>query len=282
MIYVYPKLSKYDLGIVRLGGAGLGNLLFTYGRALVYAQENGYQLSWPTWASVKIGPYIRNEKDKRFYGNLFQNRTGCVGGLKKIWLLCTHKKIAEELAGNVKDGQIVIFEKYVGTIEPFRQESDLIRTNLLNNMRDRDFLHSKLLDQPHIAAHIRLGDFQRATESELASGKENCSTPVSWYAKMIKKLRAEHNDEKLVLVYSDGTDEELQEVLELPNVQRVFWGNALKDMVAMSKADLLLASGSTFSLWARFLGRLDAIAYPGQLREKIALDGENIMERECL
>ena len=71
-------------------------------------------------------------------------------------------------------------------------------------------------------------------------------------------------------------------MLELPNVQRVFWGNALKDMVAMSKADLLLASGSTFSLWARFLGRLDAIAYPGQLREKIALDGENIMERECL
>ena len=41
MKYVYPKLSPRDLFIFRLGGAGLGNLLFTYGRALAYQCDDG-------------------------------------------------------------------------------------------------------------------------------------------------------------------------------------------------------------------------------------------------
>lgn len=54
MNYVYPKLSEKDLGFIRLGGAGLGNLLFTYARALVYARDHGCQMIWPTWPSVKL------------------------------------------------------------------------------------------------------------------------------------------------------------------------------------------------------------------------------------
>ena len=59
MNYVYPKLSERDLGFVRLGGAGLGNILFTYARALVYARDHRCRLIWPTWFSFKLGPILR-------------------------------------------------------------------------------------------------------------------------------------------------------------------------------------------------------------------------------
>ena len=95
MNYVYPKLSEHDLGFVRLGGAGLGNILFAYARAAVFAREHDCQLIWPTWPSIKLGPILRREADKRFYNDLFSNQSGHIGGLKKMWLLLTRTRVKE-------------------------------------------------------------------------------------------------------------------------------------------------------------------------------------------
>lgn len=39
IIYI-PKLSEKDCMLFRLGGAGLGNILFTYARAVIYVQKH--------------------------------------------------------------------------------------------------------------------------------------------------------------------------------------------------------------------------------------------------
>ena len=39
MKYLYPRLSQHDWNIMRLGGPGLGNLLFTYGRAVAESKR---------------------------------------------------------------------------------------------------------------------------------------------------------------------------------------------------------------------------------------------------
>lgn len=84
MRYLYPKLSKKDLFLFRLGGAGLGNILFTYSRAVVCSQKlPDCKFVWPTWPSLKLGTIIRNEKDKRFYNDLFTNHSDYISGLKK-------------------------------------------------------------------------------------------------------------------------------------------------------------------------------------------------------
>ena len=97
-IYIYPKLSEPDMNLFRLGGAGLGNILFTYARAVVYAAKNErIKIIWPTWPSIKLGPILRNEKDKRFYADLFKNNSGYISGLKKIVLRMTKKKMVVSL-----------------------------------------------------------------------------------------------------------------------------------------------------------------------------------------
>ena len=58
--------------VVFVWGGGLGNLLFIFARSIVLAEKINSQIIWPTWPSIKVGPWIRREKDKRFYGDLFK------------------------------------------------------------------------------------------------------------------------------------------------------------------------------------------------------------------
>ena len=85
--YVYPRLSRHELFGIRLGGAGMGNLLFIYSRAIVYGKKNGLEMIWPTWTSIHIGPYIRKEKDKRSYHNVFKPNIDDIRGVHKYLLL---------------------------------------------------------------------------------------------------------------------------------------------------------------------------------------------------
>ena len=45
MKYVYPKFDGIDLYFVRLGGSGLGNLLYPFFQALVYAKKENLGIS---------------------------------------------------------------------------------------------------------------------------------------------------------------------------------------------------------------------------------------------
>lgn len=71
----YPRLSKRDWLFLRSQGAGLGNPLFTYLRAFIYASESGGRLIKLTWPNIKLGPYIRRKPDKRTYGEPFTHRS---------------------------------------------------------------------------------------------------------------------------------------------------------------------------------------------------------------
>ena len=50
-------------------------------------------------------------------------------------------------------------------------------------------------------------------------------------------------------------------------------------MLAISSTRLLIAAGSTFSMWASFLGNISTIWFPGQMRQSIVAD-KNIFEGE--
>src|SRR5208337_4075978 len=48
-VYVYPQLHGVDLVFLRIGGVGLGNLLFPFARAVIFAKRYGFRLIAPTW-----------------------------------------------------------------------------------------------------------------------------------------------------------------------------------------------------------------------------------------
>ncbi|MDP5015756.1 MAG: hypothetical protein NWQ43_00310, partial [Dolichospermum sp.] len=54
--------------------SGLGNMLLVWARAILFAEFNGLPVLSPNWNEVRIGPWLRGERTKRYYGNLFINK----------------------------------------------------------------------------------------------------------------------------------------------------------------------------------------------------------------
>ena len=234
--YIYPKLFAHvDLGFARIGGNGLANCLFVYARAICEAKRTGAKLITPTWVRFSPSTYLRREKDKRHYTQLFQANNE-ITGIKKIFLMNSNKtKIISGLGNYFRD-----------LIDEAEHCSDYIIQHINPKIKE---LVNKFDFTNCVAVHVRLGDYPQSLR-----------TPLSFYKRhIIEKYKA--NDKNRFLVFSDGTDEELAELLTLPNVERVFFGSAIADILAISKCSFLIGSDSTFSGWGGFLGQVPCVFY---------------------
>lgn len=234
--YVYPALSGRDFSFFRLGGPGLANCMYVAARAYVRSKELNCELFRPTWERLGIGQWIRREKDKRFYVGLFKGES-LWATIRRFWLSRFSSKVEKiEGLGDYFDSLI----DHRGEIRSYFE--NCIEPEAIKNVPDS-------LSQV-IGLHARMGDYP--TEFRV---------PVSWYVDMVQRIRAVLGREVEVKIFSDGTDDELKELLSLPNVHRMFCGNALADIVALSRCGLILGSDSTFSGWAAFLGEVSTIFY---------------------
>jgi hypothetical protein len=100
----------------------------------------------------------------------------------------------------------------------------------------------------YIGMHVRRGDFSSAAR-----------TPLSWFVAALRALRHKLHMDVAALVVSDGTAADLAELLAEPHTQLIRTGVPLADLLALSGARVLLASGSSFSAWAAFLGGMPAV-----------------------
>lgn len=233
--YVYPKLMAFkDLLLFRIGGSGLANCLFVYARAIQYAHGTGAKLITPTWSKFSIGTYIRREKDKRSYVNLFTTRNE-ISGVRKIFtVLFGHPYVEQGLKSYFCD---------------FIDDAEYIRNYIINHIQSEIKVYVDSHDFTNcVAVHIRLGDYP-----------EEHRTPTEWYKeKIISKSK---EGKYRFLLFSDGTDEELASLTSLPNVERTFFGNAIADIYAISKCCYLIGSDSTFSGWGAFLGQMPCVFF---------------------
>lgn len=236
--FVYPKLpAKFNLGIVRIGGYGLANCLFVYGRAIIVAHEDNKTLFSGTWINFSIGPYLRFELDKRHYSGIFKFEI--LQELKKIIYILFYKD------------NITIVSGLGAYFEELKQRSDIIKTTIWDNLTVELKLKLKDLNSQVIGIHIRLGDYP-----------QNRRTNLNWYIEIVKLLSK--LDEYLnfdFLVFSDGTIEELNPILSLARVKLYNSGNAFIDLWTLSQSKLIIGSDSTFSAWASYLNQVPIILY---------------------
>jgi len=282
-VYTFASFSRGESLGFRFGGPGLGNLLFPWARSVAFANRHGLPRINSTWKTVKIGPMLRGEFDKRTYNDLFQEHE--TEGLRKFFLLNFAERVSEQeahkaLENTGKRPAVIWFEGMEGLFEPILDDFEVVKKELHKMVTDT---HKKAADSfqaDGISVHIRMGDFQEAPSEEvLRSGAWNYRLPQKWYKTTIEKIREAAAKELPVYIFSDGKDEELTELLSLPNTRRVFFGSAIADMLALSKSPLLIASASTFSMWASYLGRMPVIWYPTLHRQKLypadeAFEGE--------
>jgi hypothetical protein len=266
--YSYARLSEFDLGLLRIGGTGLGNLLLTWAEFVVGTGKYGLTPIAPTWPQVKFGPIARRESDKRFYLDLFVDYPGEVTGLKKLWLLSTLPRIKQTALTNGADtppltngrALLVEFDNAGALFSKILEDHALVRSELIRITRDKhkrglahDFRRS-------ISVHVRLGDFRVGS----------LSTPIEWYAAAIDAVRNALGTDLPAYVFSDGSDSELQPILEIPGTTRLGFGSSIADIWALSAANILIAAGgSTFSKWASYLGRMPVVYPPGTLYHRL-------------
>lgn len=238
MKYVYPQLSikrSRDFGFFRLGGPGLANCLFVGARAYLRAKRENCEMLRPTWERFGMGQWLRREKDKRLYQGLFREES-FLRKLRRFVLLRSSKSlIIEEGLGHFFEDLIDDYDKVVewfyDSVEPKAIK------NVPDTMKDS------------IAVHIRLGDFP-----------QHLRQPLAWYCEILRKAQVRAGHTLDIQVFSDGSDDELGEILAIPGTRRVFYGNALADIVAISRCGLLVAgSYSTFATWGAFLGQVPCV-----------------------
>lgn len=237
--YVYPKLpAQLTTPWIRFGGSGLANCMFVAARAFVKANRESRQFVDPAWVNFSIGPYRRGEADKRHYTGIFRHYGECKGVRKAfiLWVL-RRQVVIEEGLGNY-------FEDIIDDAPLIRSCFEkIIRPEIFNALASFDFSDT-------IAVHIRLGDYPQSRR-----------VPMNWYSDLIEKINNLTQSQYRVLIFSDGTDDELKTLLALPNVQRVFFGNALGDIWALSKCRFLVGSDSTFSGWGAYLGQVPTVFF---------------------
>lgn len=270
MKYCYPDLGGKDLLFARLAGPGLGNMLFPWARAVVASDRQGYKLIEPTWPQVKIGPMLRRERDSRSYAGLFNHAEGALNGIGRLKALLTHRKIHEGNLTSAQNGDVVVFSGMKGFFEPILADHQLVATRLQAIAR-KEHCDGMAWDfSSSISVHVRLGDFAvAATDQTITSGKSNTRLPLEWYRYVVEGIREVRGKEVRIFLFSDGSDEELRPLLDLDNCQRVSFGSALGDLLAMSQSECLVASGSTFSMWASYLGRMPVFWCTGQRRNRL-------------
>ncbi len=256
---------KNLFGYPKFNGSGLGNLIWIWAKCFVWCKDHHTEMIAPGWAQFHPGRFLKRDIDLRFYKGYFTNK-GYTKGLAKYYKLLAYGSIPSE---NFDDTQhnitalkktVVVFSG-LGEFTPLIGRHKEVHNELLR-IADPHCLPAK---QAHsfIAIHIRRGDFSKGTVEDLRNGKTNLQIPIEWYVSALRVLRKETGSLGKVILFSDGTDEELSPLLLESNVERSTQNNALKDLLQMSYGAALIASRSSFSLWASYLGQIPTVYYKG-------------------
>jgi hypothetical protein len=272
----------------RVGQAGLGNTLFPWARAELFASDSGAQLLAPRWGRLRLGPYLRREPEKRRYSGFFHSATH-VRGWARAWIRASGRhfsesegEVARKLAAESARACVVDFEGLAGLFDSLATRAPLLRERLWA-MTDPDLRSTGLpAERPFVAMHVRRGDLTRQgfTPEQLLGVLQY--TPLSWFQSMVNASeRLPEFSGFPILVFTDGSGEEIDPLLSMRGVSRSPRQAAIADLWMMSRSSLLFASGySTFGMWASFLGGMPTIYAPGKIQQLVQRDREGSREVE--
>lgn len=262
-------------GLPLVGRYGLAHSLLAWARCELWCRDHGIPMLAPNWNHLRIGPYLRRERDKREYHRLF-TFPHYITGLKRAWLLrLPHYPAGKDwTALNVpRHSHILVFKNR--DLQNFEFHFPEIAGRApelqaaLRLMTRPEYLPDDT-GEPHIAIHVRLGDFSAPpTEGALREGSRNSRLPLQWYVQTLIALRAALGREVPAIIYSDGDDQALASLLAQPEVHRAQSRSAITDLLAMAQASALISSGSGFSIWGCFLGSVPRICFPGQREVRV-------------
>jgi hypothetical protein len=269
------------------GRYGLGHSMLAWARCLLWCRDNKVPMLAPRWLYFRLGPYLRHEMDKRSYHKLFR-KDAYIHGVHRLWLLRTAKRFTAHQESEAKLGRgtrVVVFENEAGNNTIFFRtifgRHEEVRRELLR-IANPDHIPTLNNHEPFIGIHVRTGDFTRVSDHAALSTTGNVQLPVEWYRDILLSIRRHAGSDLPARLFSDGDIELLRPLLKLPNVALINPHSALHDILDLSRASVLISSGSGFSMWAAYLGQVPRICFPNQRREYVVTPSAMIdLEPEC-
>ncbi len=272
--------SKKSVVICKLPKAGLGNQLFPLMNAYMFASLNGLPVIVTGYHSLKLGPYLRNEKSKRRYSGYFIFQKNIIGeAWDKLRIYSLMKRFetvyepeVEMVNNDDKVNKVFAFSKmptfhdYFIQLKKYRNKTKEVFYEILN-----PWIKKKIegTSTPVIGVHIRMGDFRKLNEDEVFKGG-HVRTPEAYFKDIINQIRLLNGMDLPVSVFTDGFKNEFNELFKLNNIH-IIEGNAdIVDMLLLSKSKIIVTStGSTFSYWAGFLSNAPLILHPDHIYKPI-------------
>jgi hypothetical protein len=262
-------------------GMGLGNRLFAWARCRIFAKRHGVRVIAPVWFRPGVGILLRGgiELDdpwQLFYSGLFRAHAGEIPapmgaartlGCEKICDQDLEESFLERPDRSFLERQdlLLVFQGYRGFFRPLAGFSDYIHAELRSITRARYLDRVDALGELPIVINIRHGaDFP---DSVIEGGllKAGTKTPIPWFVRSLEAIREAVKADVPALIVSDARVEALRPLLAMPEVRLLRPTSPISDLLAVAKAKVLLASGSSsFSAWGAWLGQMPAISHPGQ------------------
>lgn len=247
----WPKLSAVDLGLMRSPGPGLGNLLFPIARALIGQKIVGGDFLYPTMRQIKVGTFLRRERDSRTYGGVIRARSYC------DWLLWARSIGLAQKNEHAFDGKqstlVITYEglgRYFHDLQGHRAiMSDWLASNVLED--------GAIDCNYDIGVHVRLGDFAPVGTAQTG---HSVRLSMEWYKRALQNAMAILGvTEPRILLFTDGPPNEVRIALGVSSIRVDPSRNALTAILNLSRARIIVTSRSTFSMWAAYLGAVPAI-----------------------
>ena len=180
---------------------------------------------------------------------------------RKWRLLHKLPQLAENTDANSVSRGIITVSGVGDYFEPLLDDVDVIREYFAANMEPGAIAEVPLERSDDVAIHVRFGDYNVCPAGEKILPRQYVRTDISWYVDMVKVLTERMSGHVCFKLFSDGSDKELAPLLCNPAVRRCFYGNALADIIGISRCRALIGSDSTFSGWGAFLGGIPAVFF---------------------
>lgn len=264
-----------NIVLAKLPKAGLANKLFVWARALVFANENNYDLFVIGWFDFKLGPFLRNEKTKRIYYKYF-SRIYTPNLIELFKILFLYKRIDEQyIYKNYKiPRKVYVFNQtpqWRDYFDGLTLNREFIRMSFIKMLNEKYREIYDNCEAPVIGVHIRCSDF--IIDNKNLGKKPNVRTPVGYFVEIIKKIRESINKNLPVTIFTDGNPHDMEKIKKLSNIKFSNSNTDIEDMLRLSKSKIIITScNSTFSYWAAFISSSPVITHPSH---KIQIRGDN-------
>ena len=265
------KLPGINLKYFRINGIGLGNILIAWSHAYVFAKLHNISIAWPIIPQLRLR-YFLGVKGTRSYLRYFKTSNDYIQSVpKSVAVKILDFSELPEYGYKAPENICVTCESFYDStlarksfnrFEYLVKHETLVKEHIMSvlNKKTRCILNSSKSNS--IAVHIRLGDF---TKHDSIGNSRNQTNPVSWYIDKAERIRDVAGSIPIILFSDDWLSPEIKEFRDsLQNIHLPANSRDIDQLAEMSKSKYLIASNSTFSQWASFLGDSHTVYDPNK------------------